>query len=206
MALEKLFPTTIYRSKPTRAMAKQLVERLVRESYAFREIDSPGKKWSKQNYEGGYTSYSSVTDLPFRSSEFARLKKWIDGEVKKYVRALEIELPDGKLEMATCWINIMGKHCYHAYHLHPLSVISGTFYLQTPPGSGAFKIEDPRIQSFMNTPPRTLSAKRDNRRYLDIQPEPGELLLFESFLKHEVTPNRSSQDRISVSFNYDWIR
>lgn len=200
-----LFPTQVYTSRPAGARAKQLHKNLVDESYVYRKIDREGGKWSKENYPSGYTSYSSITDLPFRSSNFGELKKIIDREVAKYAKALELDLGRGKLEMSSCWVNIMGKGCYHAFHLHPLSTISGTYFLQTPKGSGAFKIEDPRLPAFMASPPRKKNAKLENRRFFDFQPKPGDLILFESWVKHEVVQNQSREDRISVSFNYDWV-
>jgi uncharacterized protein (TIGR02466 family) len=41
---------------------------------------------------------------------------------------------------------------------------------------------------------------------IDLTPKPGEIILFESWMKHEVPPNRTEGERISVSFNYDWIQ
>ncbi len=184
---------------------KKWLPSLIRESLLFRELDSAGEKWSRKNYVNGYTSYSSITDLAFRSSSFANLKSWIDKEVMKFSRALEMDLGDGRLEMNSFWVNIMGKGCSHSYHLHPLSSISGTFYLQVPKGSGALKLEDPRLPAFMASPPRKRGAKLMNQQFFSVEPSPGELVLFESWLKHEVPANHAKTARISVSFNYDWI-
>lgn len=200
-----LFPTFLHRARLPSSAAKARLPALVREAHLFRELDVAGERWSRQNYFGGYTSYSSITDLAFRSSEFGRLKEWIDREVAKFARALEMDLGRGRLEMSAFWLNIMGKGSHHSFHLHPLSAISGTFYLQVPRDSGAFKVEDPRIAAFMASPPRKPSARLANRRFHDIAPEAGELILFESWLKHEVVANRSTRERISVSFNYDWV-
>jgi uncharacterized protein (TIGR02466 family) len=49
----------------------------------------------------------------------------------------------------------------------------------------------------MAAPPRKIQT--------DLKPKDGEIILFESWLKHEVPPHQNSQDRISVSFNYDWV-
>ena len=204
--IKTLFPTDIYletlKTKDSRAFIKTLIQ----EAHLFQASDPEGMKWSRKNYPAGYTSYSSITNLPFRSSSFERLKKWIDGHVTKYAQHLEMDLDEGCLEMTTCWLNIMGKHSHHSFHIHPLSTISGTFYLQVPKGAGAFKIEDPRLGFFMGSPPRKANAAERNKRFIDVNPSPGTLLLFESWTKHEVTPNLSDQERISVSFNYDWIR
>ena len=205
MGLVSLFPTRVPRAQIPAGRGKRLLPALVRESKLYREIDSDGVRWSKENYDSGYTSYSSITDLAFRSSGFAELKRWIDSEVEKYARSLELDLGDGRLEMSEFWVNVMGRGCRHPFHLHPLSTVSGTFYLQVPAGSGALKLEDPRLPSFMASPPRKRGARIENRRFFDLVPKAGELVLFESWLKHEVTVNRSSRERISASFNYDWV-
>ncbi len=181
------------------AGAGKLNSVLAREARAFRELDPGGQSWSRQNYDAGYTSYGSITDLPYRSPSFARLKNFVDAEVRKYLKALRIAPPSGKIEMSTCWVNIMGRHCHHSFHLHPLSVVSGTYYVEVPRGSGAFKIEDPRLSSFMGRP-------CSQNPFWTLEPRPGQLVLFESWLRHEVPANRSERERISVSFNYDWIR
>lgn len=206
MSVISLFPSLVWRTKLPAASAKKQVSGLVREAKLYRELDAVGARWSRENYFGGYTSYSSITDLAFRSSAFAVLKSWIDREVAKYARALELDLGRGRLEMSAFWLNIMGEGCHHSFHLHPLSTISGTFYLQVPRGSGVFKLEDPRLAAFMASPPRKTGARRENQRYFAIAPAAGDLVLFESWLKHEVVANRAKSERISVSFNYDWVQ
>ena len=204
MAIERLFPTLIYQKNWKGS--QKLIEALIRESYQLKEMDEAGRRWCKKNYPEGYTSYGSISDLHRRSSNFEKLKKWIDQQVVVYCKSLDLDLHDGKIQMTSCWVNIMGKHSYHAFHLHPASTISGTFYLKVPAHSGAIKFEDPRLAGFMASPPRLSKAKKENQRFVSIGTKSGDLLLFESWLKHEVVVNRSQQDRLSVSFNYDWIR
>jgi uncharacterized protein (TIGR02466 family) len=76
-------------------------------------------------------------------------------------------------------------------------VISGTYYLAVPKGTSPLRVEDPRAALFMAAPPRKIQH--------DLNPKAGEIILFESWLKHEVPPHHSNEDRISVSFNYDWF-
>jgi uncharacterized protein (TIGR02466 family) len=33
----------------------------------------------------------------------------------------------------------------------------------------------------------------------------GEVVLFESWLRHEVAANRSRAERVSISFNFNWF-
>lgn len=205
MSIQTLFPTQIYQTRLSPALAEKWIPSLLREATLFRKLDKAGEKWSAENYPNGYTSYSSITDLAFRSSGFASLKQWIDREVKKYAAVLELDLGKGRLEMSGLWINVMAKGSNHSFHLHPLSSVSGTFYLQVPKGSGGLKLEDPRLPAFMASPPRKPKAKVANQRFFTVEPVPGDLVLFESWLKHEVTPSQARSERVSVSFNYDWV-
>ena len=200
-----LFPTRVHFAPLGAARLPQLNQKLLDECYAFQDIDTAGQKWSKKNYLFGYTSYGSITDLPQRSPTFARLKVALDRAVKSYARSLEMDLGGGALTLSSCWINIMGQGTHHSFHLHPLSAISGTYYVQTPKNSGNFKLEDPRLGLFMASPPRPPRAKRENQRFVSLTPKPGHVVLFESWLKHEVPANHSTEDRVSISFNYDWV-
>lgn len=199
-----LFPTRIHFS-PLKG-ASRLCPALERECDAFRLLDDEGRRWSKKNYLGGYTSYGSLTDLPERSPTFAKLRGQIDREVGRFAQLLQMDLRKGKLQMTSCWINMMGEGTHHSFHLHPLSTISGTFYVRVPKDSGSFKLEDPRLPMFMASPPRVPNARPENQRFIELRPRSGYLVLFESWLKHEVPANRSQEERISISFNYDWIQ
>ncbi|MEM9964064.1 MAG: TIGR02466 family protein, partial [Asticcacaulis sp.] len=70
--------------------------------------------------------------------------------------------------------------------------------------ASALKFEDPRLTSFMNTPPRKAGARRDHQPFVYEAPTAGTLLMWESWLRHEVPINLSEDVRISVSFNYSW--
>jgi uncharacterized protein (TIGR02466 family) len=206
MSLHRFFPTQLWVSQAPKSLSTRLNRLITKEARQLEAWDDTGTRWCRKNYPGGYTSYASVTDLPQRSSTFSELRSWINREVARFSRSLELDLLQGRLEMTTCWVNIMRENCTHPFHLHPLSTISGTYYVEAPRGAGCLKIEDPRIASFMTSPPRAARARLENQRFHEFQPQPGQLILFESWLKHEVPQNRSKKERISVSFNYDWIR
>ena len=54
----------------------------------------------------------------------------------------------------------------------------------------------------MAAPPKKAKARSANRPFVTIAPKPGTLLLWESWLRHGVEPNRAKAPRISISFNY----
>ena len=100
------------------------------------------------------------------------------------------------------WVNVMPEGGSHTSHIHPNSVISGTYYVAVPEGAGPIVYEDPRLAMMMAAPPRKPSIPREMRGHISETPAPGSLLLWESWLRHEVPLNRAEGERISVSFNY----
>ena len=76
--------------------------------------------------------------------------------------------------------------------------------LQMDLGGGRLKLEDPRLPLMMAAPPRRTDADETSRTFVYLQPEPGSLILWESWLRHEVPPNAAKRERISISFNYGW--
>lgn len=205
MALQALFPTRIYSARLQPRGANVLNSRLLRECRQLALDDGAGRAWSRTNYPGGYTSYSSASRLHQMSPTFAQLEKRIDAHVRRFAGALEFDLAARKLVMTDCWVNVMTRHVVHGLHLHPLASISGTYYVRTPRGCSGLKFEDPRLDRYMASPPRKVRAKRDNQVWVTLPAEQGNLVLFESWLRHEVAPNPTEAERISVSFNYSWF-
>jgi uncharacterized protein (TIGR02466 family) len=207
MAIQSLFPSFILKAplKLPKVSVAKVNRELIEEIYKIREIDDRGQVWSEKHYPGGYTSYASMNELHRFSSTFADLQKQIDLHVRQFTRHLQMDLHGRKLMMTTFWANIMPPQVVHAMHIHPLSVVSGTYYVQTPKNCSALKFEDPRLGFMMASPPRTAKARPENQRFISIEPKAGDLILFESWMRHEVPPNSAREERISVSFNYDWI-
>lgn len=205
MALQTLFPTRIYLAKLTRGKADGLNPRLLRECRQLALEDGGGRSWSKTNYPGGYTSYSSASRMHQMSPTFAALERRIDAHVRAFARSLQFDLSGRRLAMTDCWVNVMNRHVVHGLHLHPLASISGTYYVRTPHGCSGLKFEDPRLDRYMAAPPRKVRLRRENQVWVTVPAEQGNLVLFESWLRHEVAPNPTETERISVSFNYSWF-
>jgi uncharacterized protein (TIGR02466 family) len=83
-------------------------------------------------------------------------------------------------------------------------VISGTVYVAVPAGSAGLRLEDPRLGLQMAAPPRRKDAPEALQSFVTLTPEPGTVLLWESWLRHEVPPTGGKSKRISISFNYAW--
>lgn len=205
MTIQSLFPTLVYSRRLQTGDWRAFNHRLLRECQQLELDDEAGRRWSAKNYPGGYTSYNSASRMHELSPTFALLRRKLDRHVKAFAKALAFDLQGRELAMTDCWVNIMPQGVVHGLHLHPLSTISGTYYVQTPKGSPGLKFEDPRLDRFMAAPPRRPDAPASARPWIILPAEAGNVVLFESWLRHEVPPNPTKQQRISVSFNYSWF-
>jgi uncharacterized protein (TIGR02466 family) len=198
------FPTLVYSEPLMKAGLERFNADLAKECRSLRDFDTAGRKWSSTHYPGGYTSYASLNELHRFSSTFTGLERRIARHVRQFAASLDMNLRGRKIRMTDCWVNIMPPSAAHSLHLHPLAFVSGTYYVATPRGCPGLKFEDPRLDRFMAAPPKIAGARRANRTHITYPAQAGNLILFESWLRHEVAQNRVESERISISFNYNW--
>ena len=164
--------------------------------------DGAGRRWSRDHGYRGYTSYASLNDLPQRDPRFAELVRHLNRHVAGFAADCAFDLGGRRLRLDSLWVNVLRPGGAHSGHIHPHSVVSGTVYVAVPPGSGALKLEDPRLPMMMAAPPRREDAPEDLRGFVYAEPKPGSVFLWESWLRHEVVPGTGRGERISISFNY----
>ncbi|MGC1459984.1 MAG: TIGR02466 family protein [Steroidobacteraceae bacterium] len=205
MATRAYFPTLVYAAALQKRGTRSFNERLLRECRQLRVDDVAGRRWSRLNYPGGYTSYGSQHRLYEISPTFEALRKLLQPHVAAFARSVDWDLRARRLTMTDCWVNIMPQRVVHSLHLHPLSTLSGTYYVQVPAGAPGIKFEDPRLERFMAAPPRQHACREQNRQWVTLPATAGQVVLFESWLRHEVTANTRRQERVSISFNFNWF-
>lgn len=203
--ISSLFVTRLYRAHLSELGKPVDGAELENSCWAIANDDEAGQNWCAENDYPGYTSYASLTDLAWRFPIFKDLVKVLNKHVAAFVKDLDFDLDGKKIKLEDIWINILPEGGIHTSHIHPHSVISGTTYVAMPDGAGALKLEDPRSQMMMASPVRNKDAREELRSFVYVAPEVGEVLLWESWLRHEVPMNMSEEERISVSFNYSWV-
>ncbi len=204
MPVRSWFPTLIYSEPLQPSGLVRFNAELADECRRLREFDAAGRRWSAKNYLGGYTSYASMNELHRFSSTFSALEKKLLRHARAFARTLDLDLHGRTVRMSDCWVNIMPPMTAHSLHLHPLSFLSGTYYVSTPRGCPGLKFEDPRLSKFMAAPPKLASARPSHRTHVTYPAVAGHVILFESWLRHEVAANRIDEERISISFNFQW--
>lgn len=96
------------------------------------------------------------------------------------------------------WINLHDRGGFNFPHVHDGCLLSGTYYLQAPPGSGAFVFRDPRpgvVHGYVR------GAVPNGHSDIKVAPEPGLLVLFPCWIEHFVEPHDSDAPRIALAFN-----
>jgi uncharacterized protein (TIGR02466 family) len=111
-----------------------------------------------------------------------------------------------KLRIINMWININPKYSYNANHIHNGSFFSGSYYIKVPENSGTINFVNPSplqrlfVDSFIKEGSIN-SYNRFNAQNWTMQPQENMLILFPSWIEHNVGQNISNDIRISIAFN-----
>jgi uncharacterized protein (TIGR02466 family) len=96
------------------------------------------------------------------------------------------------------WINLHDRGGFNFLHMHEGSLLSGSFYLQVPPGSGEFVFRDPRpgvIHGYVK------GGVPNGLADVHLRPSDGLLVLFPCWMEHYVEPHEGDEPRITIAFN-----
>ena len=196
-AIRDLFVTRLYEASLTTERGWAALHADLADACAMlANEDHAGRAWCKTNGYGGYTSYASLNDLPRRATAFGELRRRLDKHAAAFAKQLDFDLGGGRLALDSLWASVLKPGAAHSGHIHPHSVLSGTVYVTVPPGAGALRLEDPRLPLMMAAPPRA--------SFVTLDPAPGTIFMWESWLRHEVLAGAAKAPRVSLSFNYSW--
>ena len=193
-----LFVTQLYEAELGNGA---LLEQLARSIRSLAQDDGAGRRWSREHRYDGYTSYASLNDLPKRDPAFAELAKSLTRHATNFARDCAFDRPR-KPRLDSLWVNLLNAGAHHSGHIHPHSILSGTLYVEVAEATGAIRFEDPRLPLMMAAPPRAKAAPETLQPLVSVQPRPGLLLMWESWLRHEVLAGTGHGERLSISFNF----
>jgi hypothetical protein len=167
--------------------------------------DRAGRAWAKEKGYSGYTSYASLDDLPQRDSLFADLKKKLDKHAAAFAKDLNLragrrQAGDGQPVDQ----HPQARRRPQRPHPSPQRAVGHGLCrhparrLGPEAGGSAPAADDGRAH------PPGRRAGGPLQTFVYVQPQPGTVLMWESWLRHEVPANAARQERISISFNYAW--
>lgn len=189
MDINLYFPTAIGMDRNPQ-LAKSLLP------LAERYLEDP-KRVQKNHltYRNTYNPSDGLENLP----EMAPFIDYVRVKVNEYLDNLGYDSKQMNLDI-NIFTSGMIADDIHEQHTHPNSVISGLMYLKTPPGSSKITFYDPRPVRVHTMLPRRQNVM-PTWTDLSITPEPGMLLMWESWLPHSVKRNHNSEPRITLVFN-----
>jgi len=184
-----LFPIPFMRARGT--LAQPLVARLVEHFTTLATND---------NNSSGNLSHTRMLK-PKDSPLFTKAAELIGPKLVDY----GVHLLGERIRwlMKEMWVNVMDAGGRQAMHNHANSFISGVVYLTpTHPGSQTVFMKSPGGTDFLlkNDHPGTTPNEFNSDKWISPAPEPGDMILFPSYLMHAVPPNQGER-RITLSFN-----
>ena len=109
-----------------------------------------------------------------------------------------------KVGITEIWAIINKKNTFNQSHNHPNSYLSAAYYVKAPTNCGDIHFYDSNeVKKFYKPPTDNLTELSTTG--FAIKPEEGNLLVFPSYMYHDVGSSLSDEDRIVISFNVDII-
>jgi uncharacterized protein (TIGR02466 family) len=182
-----LFPTRIWQSHLAPFAAH--LDRWVTAVLAMRAA-SPTPA-GRTNRQGWNSEDMEVLEAP----EFAALKSAIHAACAS---ALSEMGKGGSGFFLQSWINMHDRGGFNFLHMHEGSLLSGSFYLRVPPGSGQFVFRDPRPGVILSS---VKGGVPNGHADIHLTPSDGLLVLFPCWMEHYVEPHDGDEPRITIAFN-----
>jgi uncharacterized protein (TIGR02466 family) len=153
-----------------------------------------------QSVRGGTQTRGRLLDR--RDDRLAALRKGLQAAVDEYRRQLPpsdqrhplLKHRDRDLKIDGSWSVRLSSAGFHVPHLHPGGVLSSAFYVRVP------ELDESTEEGWLELgrPPQDLQM--DLGPLASVKPEPGNLVLFPSYLYHGTRPF-SAGERMSVAFD-----
>ena len=175
----------------------QLQTTLIKESYDSRNTDSRGRKIS--NVGGWQSDAVGIEECKSRFIQKIMIESLTGFKPMSNKTYMKVE----------GWTNVNKPGDYNRLHDHPVSELSGVLWIKTPPNSGNLRFVTPQLFSrYKELDSYTQEFKEPTYSFMtyNFYPKEGTMLIFPSVLQHEVTENKSSEDRISYSFNINLVK
>ena len=142
------------------------------------------------------TGYSSFDNGSLTNNQnFNKFFQTISPIITEFFSQLEYS---GSWQFDNAWANVYPQGAFVPAHSHGTAHWSGSYYVDAEWGCGDLILIDPKENALSNEPQYT--KWRGHKDY-PIKVEPGNLVVFPGYLKHQTLPNQSGVDRIIISFN-----
>ena len=191
----KLFPTPVFHFRVENY--QKLNTELENYILNLRKKDEKGQKKSNA---GGWHSHNFDLNNDNTAKKFAKIFE--EFYKKVIINEMGWKYDSNKVKMEAMWSIINKKGSFNIQHNHANAYLSSAYYVRYPEKSGSIKFFDPREQKNIRYP-KIKNYTDISAVITEITPKEGDLLIFPSYLYHEVGVNLSDEERVVVSFNID---
>lgn len=152
-------------------------------------------------FEFNAGNYISLNEDVLEAEEMCWIKDFCLSSINTYVKEVYKPLGDLSLRITQSWVNITKQGQYHHKHSHSNSAFSASFYINTR--------EEDRI--YFYSPIKEL-MKIESTEYTNLNSHTWwmparkySMVMFPSWLEHQVMTKNHDGDRISLSFNTFYV-
>ena len=202
--IERWFATPIYYEKLLGIDNDSLIKRayLLKEKYN-KEVTT-GWKCNTFNTLGRENMVGDSSDQPLYD-----IVNTVGEHVEYFASELGADMNNLKTVAANYWFNIAGPGAFQESHQHTNSHFSAVYYpkeYKQNSGNLLFQNLTSLFDSYrFHICPQDSKYSGSISDMIEYQPYQGLLVIFRSYLPHMVEINRSSEDRISMSFNFSLL-
>jgi hypothetical protein len=165
-------------------------------------MHTDSREYVDQTLRGGTQTFDRIFFAGHDLVEKLRVR--IEEAVARYIASMP-DAPTHPLlgrrrkafQFAGSWSSRLHDCGFHTNHIHPKGWISSCYYVALPDAvadmegkQGWLKLGEPSYEAHLKEPLRRV-----------VQPKPGRLVLFPSYMWHGTVPFRSSQDRTTIAFD-----
>lgn len=193
-SLQLIFPTVVERYPMPEA---DRVNRELADAVAGLRERTPNARLDGYSSDV-YTTYGAEERL-YEYPEFAEITDWMRGCFAAYAARMNYATSPQGIRLTQCWINVYRKGFAHELHTHPNNILSGVYYVKAPPGCAEIRFHAPHAFSMIR--PEKRVETEINALSHAVQPREGEMIVFNSAVKHNVAPNAIEEERIIISAN-----
>ena len=208
--IHNLFPVPIYKTlfRELNKVENDSFEKIISNTL----IDKKKVEEDRKNYEKNGHVVEFNPNYNFQSKEtfvldiyddLSELKQYIEVQLRLYVKSVWGLTMRQNISITQSWINVNQKGEEHHLHNHPNSFISGVFYYHCNPNDSIF-FKNPTLAGTSISTINDIKAKLPHsviNTSAVFPAKTGNLILFPSWLEHNVKTNFSDTPRISLSFN-----
>lgn len=195
MATECIFPIPIYLSTIENFHIQQ----------KFKDVHSKLTAENKLNYKKDRTpthklSSNDFSDNLIEEYDLVEFKNELMAHLSEYLKEINRPHRVEQVKITASWMTSYTAGDYAQQHCHGVADISGVYYVNAMTDDAKF---------YFSSPTRTLKSSYIFNHILDkkyIEPKTGTIVLFPGWLEHGVETQVSNQERVSVSFNLEFIR